>query len=319
MILLNDFYKRKFNCKVYKVALNANCTCPNRDGTKGKGGCIFCSNAGSGDFIFEEESIERQYAKGINLIEKKARGRQQNKDSLYLPYFQSFTSTYGDFNRLKNLYLRALSLNNSCGLAIATRPDCLGERMLELLSEISEKHFLQIELGLQSSSEETGKLINRCYTNSDYEKAVFNIKKYAPSAHIVTHIIFGLPGESARQMLKTVQYVCFVNNRFIDSENHDREFPFDLFGIKITNLYVLKNTVLNTMYQSGSYNCLEREEYFSILEKAIALLPTNVVVHRLTGDPPKKDAVAPLWCLNKKQVLNSLHAMNFYSNAVKSI
>lgn len=292
MLFLSDFYKNKFGCKVYKIALDAHCTCPNRDGTKGIGGCIFCSQSGSGDFIENSVFLKKQFEEGVCLVEKKAHGRSGKNKALFLPYFQSFTSTYGNFEKLKELYLEALSFKNVCGLAIATRPDCLSFQIVELLKKISQKFFVQIELGLQTSCEQTGKFINRCYTNDDYKNAVALLKNEIPDAHIVTHLIFGLPGEKKSDMLKSVDFVLdnFTEEKF--------------FGIKITNLYVLKNTVLEKMFAEGKFECMGMEEYFEVLKLAFEKMPEKAVIHRFTGDPPKKIAIAPQWALNKKSVLN---------------
>lgn len=294
MIQVSDFYKSIFGCKVYKISLDAGCTCPNRDGTKGVGGCIFCSQSGSGDFIQKTKSIKLQFENGISLVEKKARGRSGTNKVLYLPYFQSFTSTYGDFSELKKKYLESLSFNNSCGIAIATRPDCLHLEIIEFLNELNEKYFIQIELGLQTSNENTGKLINRCYTNNDYINAVKTLQNQLPKAHIVTHVIFGLPGETEKDMLSTINFIknCFKNKK--------KSF----WGIKITNLYVVQNTVLEKMYKNKEAECLSKEEYFKTVQKALLELPPNAIIHRITGDPPKKIAIAPEWALNKRQVLN---------------
>ncbi len=297
MLFLSDFYKSLFGCKVYKVSLDSFCTCPNRDGTKSTGGCIFCSQSGSGDFI-AGTSIGEQYELGRLLVDKKARGRGKSSRVLYLPYFQSFTPTYGNFNKIKDNFLASLSLPDSCGLAVATRPDCIPENILELFKEIAEKHFLQIELGLQTSNDKTGNIINRCYDRKDYVDAVERIKNKIPSAHIVTHIIFGLPGERESDMLDTVRFVC--------ETNADR-----CFGVKITNLYVVENTPLAEMYRNNKYRCLEKDEYFCCLKKAFSLLPSDAVVHRFTGDPPKRIAIAPQWALNKRAVLNE--ARNLFS------
>ncbi len=305
MIQLSDFYKSIFGCKVYKISLDAGCTCPNRDGTKGKGGCIFCSQSGSGDFIQKTKSIRLQFENGISLVEKKARGRSGKNEVLYLPYFQSFTSTYGNFNELKEKYIEALSLKKSCGIAIATRPDCLSLEFIEFLKQIEEKYFIQLELGLQTSNENTGKLINRCYTNQDYIDAVKTLQTNVSKVHIVTHIIFGLPGETQKDMLSTID---FIKEQF---KKVDETF----WGIKITNLYVVQNTVLEKMYKNKEFECLSKEEYFTTVQKALALLPENTIIHRITGDPPKKIATAPEWALNKRKVLNE--AKKFFFTLLK--
>ena len=290
---LSTFYQSIFGCKTYKISLDAACTCPNRDGSKGTGGCIFCSQQGSGDFVAGRNlTITEQIEQGKKLVESKLRGRSGERQGKYIAYFQSFTSTYGDADLLLEKYREALTCEGVAGLAVATRPDCLGNEILRGLAEISQSHFVQIELGLQTSNEKTGQLINRCYTNQDYIDAVSRIRKAAPNIHIVTHLIFGLPGESEEDMLNSVKFVV---------DNNVKEW-----GIKITSLYVLKNTQLATLYESNEYQPLTKEEYFDLLQKALPLLPEACVVHRLTGDPPKSQLLAPAWTTDKKRVLNDL-------------
>ena len=290
---LSTFYQSIFGCKTYKISLDAACTCPNRDGTKGAGGCIFCSQQGSGDFVAGRTlSVAEQIEQGKKLVENKVRGRSGERQGKFIAYFQSFTSTYGDVAVLLAKYREALSCKDVAGLAVATRPDCLGNEILRGLAEISQSHFVQIELGLQTSNEKTGQLINRCYTNQDYIDTVHRIREAAPSIHIVTHLIFGLPGESEEDMLNSVKFVV---------DNNVKEW-----GIKITSLYVLKNTQLATLYESNEYQPLTKEEYFDLLQKALPLLPEACVVHRLTGDPPKSQLLAPAWTTDKKRVLNDL-------------
>ena len=298
MQTLSAFYESVFGCKTYKISLDAGCTCPNRDGTKGSGGCIFCSENGSGDFAAERNlSVREQLEQGRKLIEAKLRGRSGERSGKYIAYFQNFTSTYGDAEALLKKYREALSCENVAGLAVGTRPDCLNDEILAGLAEISQTHFVQIELGLQTSNEQTGHFINRCYTNNDYTDAVARIRKAAPSIHIVTHLIFGLPGETEADMLNSVKFVVEHNARLVSASP---------FGLKITVLYILKNTPLAQLYESGSYQPLTKEAYFALLEKALPLLPSNCVVHRLTGDPPKSLLIAPSWTTDKKRVLNDL-------------
>ena len=293
MQTLSNFYESIFGCKTYKISLDAACTCPNRDGTKGTGGCIFCSQTGSGDFIADRKlPVPEQLEQGKKLVESKLRGRSGERQGKYIAYFQSFTSTYGDPTVLLSKYHEALSCEGVAGLAVATRPDCLSPAILRGLGEISRTHFVQIELGLQTSNEATGQLINRCYTNQDYIDAVHRIREEAPSIHIVTHLIFGLPGESEEDMLNSVKFVV---------ENNVKEW-----GLKITSLYVLQNTRLAAMYEAGTYQPLTKEQYFALLQKALPLLPECCVVHRLTGDPPKSQLLSPVWTADKKRVLNDL-------------
>ena len=298
---LSEFYESIFGCKTYKISLDAGCTCPNRDGTKGNGGCIFCSENGSGDFAAARNlSIKEQLEQGRSLVESKLRGRSGERRGKYIAYFQNFTSTYGDSNILLGKYREALSCEGVAGLAVATRPDCINEQILTGLADISKNHFVQIELGLQTSNEKTGRLINRCYTNQDYIDAVARIHKAAPQIHIVTHLIFGLPGETEEDMLNSVRFVVGLNQT---SQVLNRQ---SFFGLKITSLYVLKNTRLAAMYEAGNFHTLTKEQYFSLLEKALPLLPADCVVHRLTGDPPKSLLIAPAWPADKKRVLNHL-------------
>lgn len=310
---LSTFYESIFGCKTYKISLDAGCTCPNRDGTKGTGGCIFCSQAGSGDFIARGgESaagrlpISEQLEQGKKLVESKLRGRSGERQGKYIAYFQSFTSTYGDPTVLLSKYREALDCEGVAGLAVATRPDCLSPAILRDLAEISRNRFVQIELGFQTSNETTGRLINRCYTNQNYIDAVNRIREAAPSIHIVTHLIFGLPGESEEDMLNSVKFVVEQNRHAEQNTRHPELDSESSFGLKITSLYVLQNTRLAVMYNAGEYEPLNKEQYFNLLKNAITLLPENCVVHRLTGDPPKKLLIAPAWSADKKRVLNEL-------------
>lgn len=326
---LSTFYESIFGCKTYKISLDAGCTCPNRDGTKGSGGCIFCSQAGSGDFIARGgESaagrlpISEQLEQGKKLVESKLRGRSGDRQGKYIAYFQSFTSTYGEPAVLLSKYREALDCEGVAGLAVATRPDCLSPVILRGLGEISRNRFVQIELGLQTSNEKTGQLINRCYTNQNYIDAVNRIREAAPSIHIVTHLIFGLPGETEEDMLNSVKFVV-EQNRHAEQNTRHPELDSgsnniapdlrrdDRWGLKITSLYVLKNTLLSQMYEAGQYQPLTKEQYFDLLKKALPLIPENCVVHRLTGDPPKSLLLAPNWTTDKKRVLNELMRIIF--------
>ncbi len=313
MFSLSDFYESIFSAKTYKLSLDAGCTCPNRDGTKGLGGCIFCSESGSGDFASSRKlSIKEQVEQAKKLVESKVKGRGGNRAGKYIAYFQNFTSTYGDAKSLLEKYNEALECEDVAGLAIATRPDCLGEEILSGIAKIAKNHFVQIELGLQTSNENTGKLINRCYTNEDYCDAVRRIRLANPNIHVVTHLIFGLPGESESDMLESVRFVVNENMGVKPQITQISQIKklgteeISPFGIKITTLYVVKNTVLAKMFENGEVLPLSKEEYFSLLKKAVELLPENCVIHRLTGDPPKNSLIAPFWTTDKKRVMNEL-------------
>lgn len=286
---VNNFYKEIFGTKVYKIALNAGCTCPNRDGKIGYGGCIFCSQNGSGDFAGDcSINIEQQIENAKILLSDKLKNHTYVK---YIAYFQNFTNTYGDLERLKTLWIDALNCPDVVGISIATRPDCLSDECLEVIGNLAAKAFVQVELGLQSTNEKTAEIIRRGYENQVYFDAVKKLHAANRNIHVVSHVIFGLPGETERDMMKTV---CDVVNAKCD-------------GIKITNLYVLAQTDLQKMYEKGEYNPLQMEEYFDLLKKALKIIPENMVIHRLTGDPPKKMLIAPEWTKNKKLVLSRVN------------
>ena len=300
MISASDFYKSIYGCKVYKLSLDAGCTCPTRDGTKGTRGCIFCSARGSGDFAGDaSESIARQAEKAKELVASKARGRSGTAECRYIAYFQNFTSTYGDTAVLASKYREALAVPDVAGIAIATRPDCISDDILAEIAALAEQYpFVSIELGLQSSKTATARYIRRGYENAVYEDAVRRIRKASPRIHIVTHVIFGLPGETEDDMLKTVRYVA--------------RSPFAADGIKFTVLHVLEGTDLAEEWRAGRVTCMSQDAYFAVLKEALSLLPENMVVHRLTGDGPKKLLLAPLWTADKKRVLNEIRN-SFYS------
>lgn len=284
----NQYYQEIFGSKVYKISLDAGCTCPNRDGTKGVGGCIFCSASGSGDFVASRNvSIKEQVAQAKKIVSSKIKAGQKIR---YIAYFQNFTSTYGDEDLLVEKFNAALDCEDVCGLSIGTRPDCISEKMLEKLAALSEKKYLSVELGFQSSKAETVKYIRRMYENSVFLDCVKRIKSKAPKIHVVAHLIFGLPGETGEEMMNSVEYAVKAG---ID-------------GIKISVLHVLKGTDLAKDYGKGYFRCLEKNEYFSLLGNALEIIPENIVVHRLTGDGAKKILVAPLWTANKRDVLNSM-------------
>ena len=309
-ILVSEFYKELFGTKTYKISLDAGCTCPNRDGSKGTGGCIFCSENGSGDFAATRSlSVREQLEQGRALVEAKLRGRSGERQGKYIAYFQNFSSTYGNAKVLLAKYHEALECDEVVGLAVATRPDCLNDEILQGLADIANNHFVQLELGLQTSNEETGRLINRCYTNQDYIDSLKRIKKASEKIHIVTHLIFGLPGEKEEDMLKSVKFVVEENCNFEQKSFHAEFISASPWGIKITSLYVLKNTRLAAMYESGQFQTLSKEEYFDLLKKVLPLLPENCIIHRLTGDPPKSLLLAPAWPTDKKRVLNDLRSL----------
>lgn len=290
---LNQHYKARFGCKVYKLSLDAGFSCPNRDGTIDTRGCIFCSEAGSGDFAQRIEAgctltciqtnLSEQLQKAKERVEKKI------KDGKYIAYFQAFTNTYAPVETLEILYRQALAEDDIVGIAIGTRPDCLPEDVLDLLGELNKEKPVYVELGLQTVHKQTIDYIRRGYVNAVYFDAVKNLKKRG--IHVVTHIILGLPGETPEMMEETTRQVIETGTD----------------GVKFHLLHVLKNTDLERDYLAGKFTCLEMEEYGNILKKCLAIVPKEVVVHRITGDGAKKDLVAPLWSADKKKVLNYLN------------
>lgn len=286
LLTVNEFYKSLFNAKTYKLSLSSGCTCPTRDGTKGVGGCIFCSATGSGDFTPSTKlDIQNQIVAAKELLAPKLKHSDKIK---YIPYFQSFTSTYGDLEKLQVQWEEALTCPDVVGLAIATRPDCLSDSCLEVLGKLAERTFLQIELGLQTSNNKTADYIHRGFETQVYEDAVARIRQANPKIHIVTHLIFGLPGENKDDMMNSVREVVKTASD----------------GIKITCLYVLKNTELAKDFEAGKFKPLEMQEYFDLVSQALKIIPQSMVIHRLTGDPPKSEIIEPRWTMNKKLVIN---------------
>lgn len=280
---LNQYLKNRFGCKVYKIAVDGGFTCPNRDGTIYSRGCIFCSSGGSGEFAQDRHlSITQQIDNGKKLVEKK------NKNGKYIAYFQPFTNTYATVKKLKDSYMQAVEHPDIIALSIATRPDCLGDDVLNLLDEINKIKPLFVELGLQTIHESTAKYIRRGYTLDVYDKAVDDLK--SKGINVVTHVILGLPGESTDDMLKTVEYVCRKTD-----------------GIKLQLLHILKGTDLAEEYEQGKISVLEFDEYVNLIKQCVDIIPENVVIHRLTGDGAKKDLIAPMWSADKKRVLNAIN------------
>lgn len=286
---LNEHYKEKFGCKVYKLSIDAGFTCPNRDGTVGSGGCIFCSADGGGEFA------EKPDTDILTQLERaKKRVRSKNKDGKYIAYFQSFTNTYAPIQRLEKLYYAAIKPDYIVGLAIGTRPDCISDECIDLLFEINKIKPVSVELGLQTVHENSVRYIRRGYENQVYFDAVKRLK--AKGIEVVTHIIIGLPYEDIKMAVETTRQAVQAGTD----------------GVKFHLLHVLKNTDLEKDYMNGKFNCLTLEEYAEILKACIKVLPKSVVVHRITGDGAKKNLVAPLWSADKKQVLNYLN--NYLKN-----
>lgn len=280
---LNSYLKEKFGCKVYKISLDCGFTCPNRDGTLGYGGCIFCSEGGSGDFAEScTLGVTEQIESGKDKVKNKI------KSGKYIAYFQAFTNTYADVNTLEKLYTEAINHPDIVALSVATRPDCLEQEKIELLGRLNKIKPIFVELGLQTVNEKTAKYIRRGYTLDIYDDAVERL--HEQGINVVTHIIIGLPYETKEDMLSSVKYVCKVTD-----------------GIKLQLLHILKGTDLAKDYCEHKFEVLTLEEYTDIIAECVKIIPENVVIHRLTGDGAKKDLIAPLWSADKKKVLNTIN------------
>ena len=295
MITLNEYLRQRFGQKIYKISIDGGFTCPTRDGTLDTRGCIFCSARGSGDFSEDRNlTVTEQIEKGKSRVEAKmpktcADTSTQVFANKYIAYFQAFTNTYAPVSRLRALYSEAIGHPDIVAISIGTRPDCLPEDVLELLGELNQVKPVWVELGLQTIHERSAEYIRRGYPLSVYDKAVADLK--ARDIEVITHVILGLPGESREEMLESVKY---VGNSGVD-------------GIKLQLLHVLKETDLARDYAEGKFKCMTMEEYVDLIYDAIALLPEDMVVHRMTGDGDKKILIAPMWSADKKKVLNSLN------------
>ncbi len=278
---LNKWLKSKFGQRVLKICVDGGFTCPNRDGRCGTGGCIFCGASGSGKSK-GSLSIKDQIEKHL----KSYRGQRADK---FIVYFQNFTNTYGSINSLKEKYDEALSASDKIvGLSVATRPDCVDENVAKLLSEYKKKYFVQVELGLQTANNETAKFINRGYKTSVFEKALKILNAF--EIDVVAHIMVGLPNEDFEDLKRTV--------KFLNSQKYS--------GIKIHSTYVTQNTKLCDMLQRGEYKPLELEEYLKSVVYVLTHIKKDIVIHRISGDAPKDELVAPLWNSHKKLVLNGV-------------
>lgn len=280
----NKYLKDKFGQKVYKISLDGGFTCPNRDGKIDTRGCIFCSKGGSGDFAQNRDlSITEQIESGKKIVEKKI------KSGKYIAYFQAFTNTYAPVEILRAKYSEAINHPDIVALSIATRPDCLGDDVIELLDEMNKIKPVFVELGLQTIHSDSAKYIRRGYSLEVYNEAVKKLKNIG--VNIVVHIILGLPNESEEDMLESVKYVC----------------QSQIDGIKLQLLHVIAGTDLAKDYEKGLFKTLEFDEYVELIAKCVAIMPKNIVIHRLTGDGAKKDLIAPLWSADKKRVLNAIN------------
>ncbi len=296
---LNKYLRERFGQKVYKLALDGGFTCPNRDGTLGTKGCIFCSTGGSGDFAEDRSlSIIEQIECGKRRVEAKMPKVKDNSDNQksnkYIAYFQAFTNTYAPIDRLRALYMEAVNHPDIVAVSIGTRPDCLPDEVIDLLDELNQIKPIWVELGLQTIHERTAEYIRRGYPLSVYDDAVNKLSSH--NLEVITHVILGLPGETREDMLETVKYVG----------------ESGVQGIKLQLLHVLKNTDLAKDYEQGMFECMTLDEYISLISDCLDILPKHVIIHRLTGDGPKRILIAPEWSKDKKKVLNALNRNALY-------
>ena len=294
---LSDYLKEKYKTKVYKLSLTTGCTYPNRDGTISFGGCIFCSEGGSGDFAAKGLDLDEQIAFAKEKVDAKISPKIPSAERKYIAYFQSFTNTYGDEAYLMDLFNQVLEYPFIVGISIGTRPDCLSDKMIDFLSNLNKKKEVWVELGLQTIHEDTARLINRGYELPVFEDAYKRLTD--AGLKVVVHVILGLPGESDDDIIETVKYLS--------------DLTPTLFGIKLQLLHVLKGTKLAAMYEQEPFHIYELDEYCEIVGRCLQVLPKDTVIHRLTGDGPKKLLIAPLWSGNKKLVMNT---MRNYLNSI---
>ncbi len=285
MRFLTDVLKREYGEKVYKLSLSSGCTCPNRDGNIGTGGCAFCSEGGSGEFAAKAETIDLQ------IEEAKERIRRKTDAERFIAYFQSYTNTYGDVDELAELYESVIRREDIAILSIATRPDCLGDEVLRMLKRLNAIKPVWVELGLQTMHDRTAAAMNRGYLLPVFEEALGKLK--SAGTEVIVHVIFGLPGETREDMLETVHYLAGLH------PGPD--------GIKMQMLNILKGSTLGKQYEEHPFPLLSLEEYTDLIAESIRILPENMVIHRMTGDGPGNLLIAPDWVRNKKKVLNTIH------------
>ncbi len=282
---ISDVLKAQYGEKIYRLALQSGCTCPNRDGTLGFGGCSFCSEGGSGEFAAAPAPVAEQIEKAKELVSAKTSG------SRFIAYFQSYTNTYGDLERLRKLYYETVLRDDIVILSLGTRPDCVGDDVIAMLKDLNRIKPVWVELGLQTANEATARRINRCYDRNVFEDAYQRLKEAGLT--VIVHLIFGLPGEDEETMLDSVRYLASLT-------------PC-LDGVKLQMLQILRGTKIAEEFAENPWHVMTLEEYANLLVKALRILPKETIVHRITGDGPKKLLIEPRWCADKKHVMNTLH------------
>ena len=287
---LSDMLLEQFGTKVYKLSLSAGCTCPNRDGTAGYGGCTFCSEGGSGDFAEAPAPLGEQIERAVQRVNRKIPASIPQKDRKYIAYFQSYTNTYGDQERLKALFAEAASHEQIAAVSIGTRPDAVTDDMISFLAQLNSRKPVWIELGLQTIHEKTARRIHRGYALPVFAEMYHKLR--AAGLTVIVHVILGLPGESREDMLDTVRYLAGLR-------------PV-LQGVKLQLLHILRGTQMAEEFAKKPFTLLSLEEYTELIVDCLRILPPETVIHRMTGDGPKSLLIAPLWSADKKRVLNAL-------------
>ena len=288
--MLSEALRERFGTKVYKLSLSSGCTCPNRDGTIGTGGCTFCSEGGSGEFAAPFLPVDEQIRLARARVDGKFPAKIPVSERKYIAYFQSFTNTYGEPERLRALYEETIRRPEIAALSIGTRPDCLPADILQMLEELNRIKPVWVELGLQTIHERTAEAVHRGYSLPAFEDAVKKLK--AIGAEVIVHVILGLPGESREDMLETVRFLSGMDPR-----------PD---GIKLQQLQILRGTQLAEQFRQSPFHVMDLEEYCALIRDCLEILPDDIVIHRLTGDGPKKLLIAPEWSADKKRVLNTM-------------
>ncbi len=288
---LSEYMKNTYGTKVYRLSLTSGCSCPNRDGTKGYGGCTFCSEGGSGEFAAPLSPLAEQIAGAKKAVDGKFPASIPPDRYRYIAYYQSFSNTWGDLEKLERLYTETIRREEILILDLATRPDCIGPEVIRMLKRLRTIKPVWIELGLQTIHEETARAFNRGYALAEFETAFYSLRE--AGIPVIVHLIFGLPGETEEMMLDSVRYLADIHPD----------------GVKLHMLQIMKDTAMAERYKTDPWHLMSLEEYCLFIAACLKILPEDIVIHRLTGDAPKKLLIEPKWCADKKKVLNTMTAV----------